>query len=62
MGEEYSNQTLHEILIRIEAQCRITNGTVKRNKQWIDRAIGALIITNVLLVPVVIDFIKKILS
>ena len=49
MGEEYSNQTLHEILIRVEGrlaeihdEVKKTNGRVRKLESWRSYIVGAI--------------------
>jgi len=44
--------------LRIEAQTTKTNGRVNKLESWKDKVVGALIIMNLLLVPILIATIK----
>ena len=57
--EEITNQTLHEILVRVENQVTKTNGRVSCLENWKNKITGALIIMNLILIPLVYSVIKK---
>ena len=45
--------TLHEILIRVEKKVDKTNGRVTKLEAWKNKTLGALVIINVMLIPLV---------
>lgn len=51
--EKISN--LHEIMGRIEQQTVKTNGRVGKLESWRDKIIGALVLTNILLIPILLN-------
>lgn len=57
--DEITNQTLHEILVRVENQVTKTNGRVSCLENWKNKITGALIIMNLILIPLVYSVIKK---
>jgi len=57
--EEITNQTLHEILVRVEEKVTKTNGRVTCLESWKNKATGALIIMNIILLPILYSVIKK---
>jgi len=52
--EEPSNQTLHEILIRIEAKVDRTNGRVRALEIWRGIIMGGLIVISGVIIPIVL--------
>ena len=56
---EPSNQTLHEILIRIEKKVDQTNGRVRNLEIWKAKAIGAFAVISVLFTGTIIPIIMK---
>jgi len=57
--EEITNQTLHEILVRVEKQVTKTNGRVTDLEDWKNKIKGALIIMNIILIPLTLFIITK---
>jgi len=57
--EEITNQTLHEILVRVEKQVTKTNGRVTDLENWKNKIKGALIIMNIILIPLTLFIITK---
>ena len=57
--EEITNQTLHEILVRVEKQVTKTNGRVIDLENWKNKIKGALIIMNIILIPLTLFIITK---
>jgi len=57
--EEITNQTLHEILVRVEKQVIKTNGRVTDLEDWKNKIKGALIIMNIILIPLTLFIITK---
>jgi len=52
--EEPSNNTLHEILIRIEDRVKNTNGRVTELEKWKNRIAGGFIVISAVLIPIVL--------
>jgi len=52
--EEPSNQTLHEILIRIETKVDRTNGRVRTLEIWRGIITGGLIVISGVIIPIVL--------
>jgi len=52
--EEPSNQTLHEILIRIEKKVGETNGRVSELEKWKNRIAGGFVVISVVLIPIAV--------
>jgi len=52
--EEPSNNTLHEILIRIEKKVEKTNGRVSDLEKWKNRIAGGLVVISGVLIPIAI--------
>ena len=46
---------IHESMNRIEQQTVKTNGRVGKLESWRDKIIGALLLTNILLIPLLIS-------
>ena len=57
-----SNQTLYEILIRIEQKMDDTTNIVARNKKYIDRMIGGLFLASIVIAPLVVQAIENLLE
>lgn len=57
-----SNQTLYEILKRIEVKVDKTNGSVAQNKATINKIIGGLIVISSLLVPLAVYALQGLLK
>jgi len=51
---EPSNNTLHEILLRIEKKVEKTNGRVSDLEKWKNRIAGGLVVISAVLVPIAI--------
>ena len=62
MPDTPSNQTLYAILIRIEKKVDKTNGSVARNKKYIDRIIGGLVLASIIVAPFVVQALEKLLD
>ena len=58
---EITNQTLHEILVRVEEKVTKTNGRVTHLENWKDKVTGALVIMNVIFIPVLIIWLVKLI-
>jgi len=56
---EISNETLHEILIRLEKKVDKQNGRVRANEKKIWAAFGGVAVVAVIVVPLFIDLIKN---
>jgi hypothetical protein len=56
---EITNQTLHEILVRVEKQVLKTNGRVNCLEGWKNKVTGALIIMNLILIPMLVVVITR---
>ena len=52
--EEPSNNTLHEILIRIEDRVKNTNGRVGKLEAWRNLITGGLIVISGVIIPIVL--------
>ena len=52
-------QTLHDIVSRIEIKVDKTNGRVNKLEMWLNRIIGGLIITNLILLPALFIFLTN---
>jgi hypothetical protein len=57
--KEITNQTLHEILVRVEKQVTKTNGRVTCLEGWKNKITGALIIMNLILLPILYTIITN---
>jgi len=58
---EITNQTLHEILVRVEEKVTKTNSRVTHLENWKDKVTGALVIMNVIFIPVLIIWLVKLI-
>ncbi len=62
MADKFSNETLHEILIRIEGRVKTLNGNVARNTAFRFKTIGGFLVigflTSIGLVGVVALWVK----
>ena len=56
---EITNQTLHEILVRVEEKVTKTNGRVTYLEGWKNKITGALIIMNLILLPILYTIITN---
>jgi len=52
--EEPSNNTLYEILKRIEERVKNTNGRVTELEKWKNRIAGGFIVISAVLIPIVL--------
>jgi len=52
--DEYSNQVLHEILIRVETKVDKTNGRVTKLEVWKGFITGGLAILGILIIPILV--------
>ena len=57
-----SNQTLYEILKRIEIKVDKTNGSVADNKSTINKITGGLIVVSALLVPLAVYALQNLMK
>ena len=58
MKQKVTLETIHEILIRVEAQVLRTNGRVGRLEVWRGIVIGGLIVISVIVVPLCLGLFK----
>jgi len=58
MKQKVTLETIHEILIRVEAQVLRTNGRVGRLEVWRGIVIGGLIVISVIVVPLFLGLFK----
>jgi hypothetical protein len=56
---EITNQTLHEILVRVESKVTKTNGRVTELECWQHEHKGALNTVRLLLVPIIVAVIMS---
>ena len=57
-----SLEVIHEVLTRVEKKVDRTNGRVSKLEAWKNRLAGAIVIMNIIILPIIYFFIKNYLT
>lgn len=61
LGNKLDNfhSSIKEDLTEIKIQVKATNGRVSKLEEWKNRALGAITVTVIILVPLILNLLKK---